>query len=75
MCAMSTERVISALNFLITGEGVNHYPDDCDGNTIEALMSDCFNEAPRAMTKAKKEISHLNEKLVFYRLLLQQPQE
>ena len=39
----SAERVLSALNFL-TGEGVNHYPDGCDGSAIEALITDYFNE-------------------------------
>ena len=39
----SAEWVLSALNFLI-GEGVNHYPDGCDGSVIKALITDYFNE-------------------------------
>ena len=41
----SADRVLSALNFL-TGEGASHYPDDVDTNSIEALISDYFNEGP-----------------------------
>ena len=35
-------REVFALNFL-TAEGVNHFPDGCDG-TVEALITDYFIE-------------------------------
>ena len=37
------ERVISTLN-LLTGEGMNHYPDSCGRSATEALISDYFKE-------------------------------
>ena len=40
---LSAEKVLSALNFL-TGEGVNHYPDGCDGSAIETLITNYFND-------------------------------
>jgi len=39
------DRVLSALNY-ITGEGVNYYPDSCDSNAIEALITDYFADGP-----------------------------
>ena len=54
----STERVLSALNFL-TGEGVNYYPDGCDGSAIEALITDYFNEGPD--DDSDDESDHRNE--------------
>ena len=55
----SAERVLSALNFL-TGEGVNHYPDDCDGSAIEALITDYFNEG-HSDDESDDESNHRNE--------------
>ena len=54
----STERVLSALNFL-TGEGVNYYHDGCDGSAIEALIADYFNEGPD--DDSDDESDHRNE--------------
>ena len=52
---LSAERVPSALNFL-THEGVNHYPDGCDGCTIEALISNYLNKC-----QSDDENNHRNE--------------
>ena len=49
------QRVLSAINFL-TGEGVSHYPDSCDGSTIEALISEYLNKV-----QSDDENSHRNE--------------
>ena len=55
----SAERVLSALIFL-TGEGVNHFPDGCDGSAIEALITDYFNEG-QSDDDSGDEINHRNE--------------
>ena len=55
----SAERVLSALHFL-TGEGVNHFPDGCDGNTIEVHITDYFNEG-QSDDDSGDEINHSNE--------------
>ena len=39
----SVKGVLSVLNFF-TCEGVNHYPDSCDGSAFEALITDYFKE-------------------------------
>ena len=59
MQAMSTERVLSALNFLI-GEGVNHYPEGCDASTIEVLITDYFNEG-LSNDESDDESDHRND--------------
>lgn len=53
------DRVLSALNFL-TGEGVNYYPDGCDGRAIEALISDYFHDGP-SDDESDDECDHKNE--------------
>jgi len=37
--------ILSTLN-CITGEGINYYPDGCDSNAIEALITDYFVDGP-----------------------------
>ena len=53
------DRVLSALNFL-TGEGVNYYPNHCDSNEVEALITDYFNDGPSDDDDSDDEISHKN---------------
>ena len=53
------ERVLSALNY-ITGEGVSYYPDGCDANAIDALICDCFVNAPIDDDDSNEEFSHKN---------------
>ena len=53
------DRVLSALNFL-TGEGVNYYPDGCDGSALEVLISDYFNDGP-SDDESEDERDHKNE--------------
>ena len=53
------ERVLSALNY-ITGEGVGYYPEGCDANAIDALISDYFVYAPIDDDDSDEESSHKN---------------
>ena len=60
MCAMSSaEKILSALSFL-TGKKVNHYPDGWDRSTIEALITDYFNEG-HSDDESDDESNHRNE--------------
>jgi len=60
----STARVLSVLNFL-TGEGVNYFPEGCDGSAIEALITDYFNEG-QSDDKSDKECDHKNDGKYLY---------
>ena len=53
------ERVLSALNY-ITGEGVSYYPEECDTNAIDALISDYSVNAPIDDDDSNEELSHKN---------------
>ena len=60
----STARVLSALNFL-TGEGVNYFPEGCDGSAIEALITDYFNEG-QSDDESDEECDHKNDGKYLY---------
>ena len=56
----NTARVLSALNFL-TEEGVNYYPDGCDGRATKALITDYFNEAALCDDQCDEDCDRRNE--------------
>ena len=43
---------------------MNYYPDGCDGSSIEAFITDCFNEGPSDDDTSDKECDHRNEGII-----------